>query len=79
MTPREKAESLVNRFNKYSKSDEKYIARSGEVNAKKISIILADQMVYELSDLPRIPYNERITDYWKKVKTELEKINNHLS
>lgn len=78
MNPKEKAESLINRFNKYSKSDEKDIARSGEINAKEISIILADQMVYELSDLPRIPYNERRTDYWRQVRTELEKINKHL-
>lgn len=77
MNPKEKAESLLNRFNKHAKADESDKARSGEVNAKEISLILADVMVYELSDLPRIPYNERRTEYWRNVKLQIEKLGNY--
>ena len=37
-------------------------------NSKICANIIADKMIYELSDLPRIPYNERRTDYWKIIK-----------
>lgn len=44
------------------------------INAKHCAIILANEMIYELSDLPRIPYNERREKYWKEVKNEIDKL-----
>lgn len=44
-----------------------------KIDAYKLSIICAEEMIYELSDLPRIPYNERRTEFWKEVKNHLEK------
>lgn len=43
-------------------------------NAKTCANIVADKMIYELSDLPRIPYNERRTDYWRIVKLEINNV-----
>lgn len=43
-------------------------------NAKRVSIILIDEMLYELRDLPRIPYNERRTKFWEDVKKEMESV-----
>lgn len=34
---------------------------------------VCDILYNELSDLPRIPYNERRTQYWQNVKMEIVK------
>lgn len=68
MTPKEKAISLYNRFRDIAPPLE------ANVRSKNHALILAEAMVYELSDLPRIPYNERRTEYWRSVKSEVEKL-----
>lgn len=42
--------------------------------AKKAALKVASETINELSDLPRIPYNERREHYWNEVKQELEKL-----
>lgn len=42
-------------------------------NAQKCAKIVADKMVYELEDLPRIPYNEKRTDFWRIVQLNIDK------
>lgn len=43
-------------------------------NAKTCAHHVADSMIYELSDLPRIPYNEKRTDFWRIVKLEIPNV-----
>lgn len=38
----------------------------------KNSILLSKEIINELSDLPRIPYNERREGFWRNVKLILE-------
>lgn len=42
-------------------------------NAQTVAHSAADTIIFELSDLPRIPYNERRTEYWKEVKRQIDK------
>lgn len=42
-------------------------------NAKQCALISAKEIISELSDLPKIPYNERKLDFWQEVKSEIEK------
>lgn len=72
ITPKQQAANLIQDF-----LDVHY--QSGglgmnETQAKYCCLITARKMHYELSDLPRIPYNEKRTDYWKMVIYELEKM-----
>lgn len=66
MTPKEKALSLKN----YMKNG---YGKFNDIQSELISLIVCEQVINELSDLPRIPYNERREKYWKDVKKEVEK------
>lgn len=66
MTPKKQAEQLFENYFDYS--------GVSKDNAISMSLYTARKMHYELLDLPRIPYNEKITDHWKMVIYELEKM-----
>lgn len=67
MTPKEKADKLVNKFNYENKH---YLA----LDAKKCALIA----VAEIMKMPNIGYSnnkdESQYDYWQEVKQEIEKI-----
>lgn len=72
MTPDLKAKELIKKF-QTSIAEETMDADNIILhNAKQCALVCANEMIYELSDLPRIPYNERREQFWKDVKTELE-------
>ena len=77
MTPEEKAEKLVDKFSSYADytADDCFNEKQKMIiNAKNCALVLANEIVNELSELPRIPYNERREKYWKEVKTEIGKL-----
>lgn len=81
MNAKEKAQKLVLKFTPYASG---YVGSSMltnteypeqiDKNAKEMALISINEMVYELSDLPRIPYNERRTKFWEDVRKEIESV-----
>ncbi len=72
ITPKQQAENLIEDFlDNHTQSGG---IGMNEKQANNCALITAKKMHYELSDLPRIPYNEKRTDYWKMVIYELEKL-----
>ncbi len=69
-----KAKYLLNLFNPIALKSDNDKSRAGEYNAKQSALLLAEEMLNELSDLPRIPYNERREKYWQEVTKEIHKI-----
>jgi len=72
ITPKQQAGNLIEDF-LYNHTQSGGIGIT-EKQAINFALITAKKMHYELSDLPRIPYNEKRTDYWKMVIYELEKL-----
>ena len=70
MTPKEKAEELVNNFTfRCEECDYDW-------NAKQCALIAVDEMIEEIKLLLFINYtllNDRLT-YWQQVKQEIEKL-----
>lgn len=79
MKQKQEAQDLVDQFKgivyPYIGSSMLTNDQSDEVilmNAKTCAHIVADKMIYELSDLPRIPYNERRTDHLRILKLNID-------
>ncbi|OCB78445.1 hypothetical protein [Flavobacterium crassostreae] len=81
MTPKEKAKELVLKYTRYANG---YVGSSMltnteypeqiDKNAKEMALISINEIIYELSGLPRIPYNERRTKFWEDVRKEIESV-----
>jgi hypothetical protein len=76
MTPKEKAEELVDRFREYSHTDFNYSRGGYQVdtqiqNAKQCALIAVDEILSFIED-DRKGFNWK--DYYKEVKQELEKL-----
>ena len=67
MTPKEKAEELVNRFHKYTWNGEDNLDNK---NAKQCALIAVDEILKELPE----DYQNDIWSYWPEVKEEIEKL-----
>lgn len=72
MTPKEKAQELVDRFSEYSHTDFDYNKRGYQVksqiaNAKQCALIAVDEII---KSNPRLPH----TLDWQQVKTEIENL-----
>jgi hypothetical protein len=77
MTPKEKAEELVNEFRKYASGDDddyRFSPAIEKENAKLCAVLSVGEMLEEIKDsadkeivVPRIIY-------WEKVKQEIEKL-----
>lgn len=74
MSPKEKAESLIKKHLTAIAEETMDSDNIIKYNSKQCALITVNEMIFELSDLPRIPYNERRTDFWRNVKIELEKL-----
>jgi len=68
-----KAKELLHKFHPLTKSTYKMAL---EIYGDSVCclIILVDEMIAELKELPKIPYNERRLDFWKNVKFEIGKL-----
>lgn len=65
-TPLGKAKEI---FDKIYDLEGKAISK---IDAYKLSVICAKEVLRELSELPKIPYNERRTNYWQEVVNHLK-------
>tara|TARA_R110000868_G_scaffold35931_4_gene128140 strand:+ start:824 stop:1087 length:264 start_codon:yes stop_codon:yes gene_type:complete len=87
MTPKEKAEELVDKmyFSRRYKENENYIPQQAFIHAKKCALIAVDEIMkapHENSYLELIPSDADDTDwfwdkydeYWEEVKNEIEKL-----
>ena len=70
MTPKEKAEELVNRFAKLPEEGSLMWYLSFEI-AKQCALIAVDEILF-ITEMYNDTYAE--TNYWEEVKVELEKI-----
>jgi hypothetical protein len=70
MTPKEKAEELVNKYSIWCWNE---VVCDYEI-AKQCALIAVDEMIKTVNMC--IPYHnpETFVDYWKEVKQELEKL-----
>ncbi|HWR94119.1 MAG TPA: hypothetical protein VN192_02845 [Flavobacterium sp.] len=66
MTPKEKAEKLVNKFIPYCAGN------SHTILNRNLSIRCALVCVDEILDIPELSFNQH--DYWLQVKSEIEKL-----
>jgi hypothetical protein len=76
MTPKEKAEELVERFSEYSHTEFIYYKGGYQLdtqiqNAKQCALIAVDEILKLVSDDLDLYYKDCI--YWEEVKTELTK------
>jgi hypothetical protein len=71
MTPKEKAEELVDKFVQYTPAEEEF----EYPHAKQCALIAVDEMLNEYpSQVPKDSYEMERHLYWIKVKNELEKL-----
>ena len=76
MTPKEKAESLIDRFipNIRIWNDEKKVWEDCIESAKRCALIAVDELLDDdVYDMSEQPFEKRI-EYWQEVKQELLKI-----
>ena len=76
MTPKEKAESLIDRFipNTRIWNDEKKVWEDCIESAKRCALIAVDELLDDdVYDMSEQPFEKRI-EYWQEVKQELLKI-----
>lgn len=66
MTAKEKAEKLVERM-----QAQRYMSLGA---ATQCALICVDEIIYELDDLPKIPYNERRLKHWQEVKQQINNL-----
>jgi hypothetical protein len=74
MTPKEKAEELVDMFMEHTVEWDKVteVAFDSEYHAKKCALIAVDKIFEALHE--HHWQNRLIIDYWKEVKQEIEKL-----
>ena len=76
MTPKEKAESLIDRFipNTRIWNDKKKVCEDCIESAKRCALIAVDELLDDdVYDMSEQPFEKRI-EYWQEVKQELLKI-----
>lgn len=71
MTPKEKAEELIEKFY-YIKSNSEYFGVNWEI-AKKCALIAIDEIIKQCWDYRDIDLQASY-DYWQEVKQEIEKL-----
>lgn len=70
MTPKEKAEELVNKFIQYVPAEEEF-----ELDyAKQCALIAVDEMIHELTKSVSPSVHGFRHNYWEEVKQEIEKL-----
>ena len=77
MTPKEKAEELVDKmyFSRRYKEGEDYIPEQARIHAKECALIAVDEMLNEYpSQVPKDSYEMERHLYWQEVKQEIEKL-----
>ena len=78
MTPKEKAEELVNKFHPFTYTAVHAYKTSGEyADTKKCALIAVDQIILEQcksSELKDARYQDERIHYWQQVKQEIEKL-----
>ncbi len=77
MTPKEKAEELINKFKNYAYTNVfSYREESNLHNSKQCALIAANEMLEELDHLAfdDFDYGTSKMMYWVEVKREIEKI-----
>lgn len=69
MTPKEKAEELVDKmyYSRKYKDGEDYIPEQALIHAKQCALITVDEILFEITD-------EDDISWFKKVKQEIEKL-----
>jgi hypothetical protein len=68
MTPKEKAEELINKFHKFTYTAVHANKTSGEyADAIKCSLIAVDEIL-------KLVYTIKMEQYWEQVKKEIEKL-----
>jgi len=74
MTPKEKAIELVDMFMEHTVEwdNVKEIAFDSEYHAKKCALISVDEVIEALHE--HHWQNRNVTEYWKEVKQEIEKL-----
>jgi len=77
MTPKEKAEELVDRmyFSRRYEDEENYIPKQAWNHAKQCALIAVDEIIEVLVDLSNgeFTYIHNV-EYWQEVKKEIEKL-----
>ena len=66
MTPKEKAQELVNKMRKYAQCEH----YDSEDEIKQCALIAVDEIITAIDNLQY----ERKTDFWQEVQTEIEKL-----
>ena len=68
MTPKEKAEELIDKFMIYSSGN------SNDNTAKQCVLVAANEIIRILNDLNTIYYVNPAIEYWEEVKQELNNL-----
>jgi len=71
MTPKEKALELRDKYFNILNGDNLHL---NYLIAEKCAVFYVDEVVKELFELPRIPYNIERTWFYRKVKQEIENL-----
>jgi hypothetical protein len=72
MTPKEKAEELVNKFYEIENNSD-YFGVNWKI-AKQCALIAVDEVIQQLTPIEKAPNNKSAFQYWQEVKNEIEKI-----
>ena len=76
MTPKEKAEELVDKmyYSRKYKDGEDYIPEQALIHAKQCALITVDEILdVDCFDMSEEPFDNHI-EYWQEVKQEIEKL-----
>ena len=76
MTPKEKAEELVDKmyFSRRYKDVEDYIPEQAWIHAKHCALIAVDEIISNIEPSVSMDVIEARIKYWKEVKQEIEKL-----
>ena len=76
MTPKEKAEELINKFIPHTKVFHEVLGWEEYIDsAKECALIAVDEIINEVVNQKVPIYNyDKVMDYWQQVKTEIEKL-----
>lgn len=72
MTPKEKAQELIDKYYECDSIKHEIDGGGGINQAKEYALICVNEIIYVLFNLPRIPYNIDQTYFYRKVKEEIE-------
>jgi hypothetical protein len=74
MTPKEKAEELINKFRLHSRYwDCRNDEPLEENHAKQCALIAVDEIINDYNTFPN-SFKSKHTSYWEEVKNEIEKL-----